>query len=204
MCGIFASKSKEKFIELMELNAYRGTFSHSIACVDLTTSSIVDLIKNVGPLDVNSIPNIPNVYYIGHVQAPTTQDGMCDANIHPAVENNTYMWHNGIIKEKCISELQKETGIDSNWDTLLLLSYINNNHSLSEVDGTFACVVIDKSIKIFRNAISPMFIDDELNLSSVRFKNAKPLTPNVIHNIIDNTIVETDNHFVTKNNPYNL
>ena len=206
MCGIFASKSKEKFIELMEINAYRGSYSHSIAIVDLQTKNVVRLLKNLGPMDISTIPDSPNkhTWYIGHVQAPTTQDGMCVGNIHPAFEQNNYMWHNGIIKEQCIIELQDKTNSNSNWDTHLLLKYFNNGYDLSLIDGTFACVLINDNINVFRNAISPMFVDDDLNISSVRFLGSIPLEPGIVHIINDEKLKPLDVTFTTKNNPYIL
>lgn len=207
MCGIFGSKNKEKFIELMKLNAYRGSFSHSIAYLDLTANTAPRIIKHLGLMDVNSIEDISeNMYYLGHVQAPTSKDRYSVDNIHPAELESNYLWHNGIIKDICVKELQKNQGTTIEWDTKLLLKHVIDNNSLSNIDGSFTCVHIDNNnnISIFRNIISPLFINDSMDISSVKFKDSKAVPYEKIFRLTENEIEFSGVEFKTKNNPYLL
>ena len=73
MCGISASLNKDKFIELMKLNSYRGNFSYSVMVFDYINKKILYLNKSFGEFDEKIIENLnyENVYYIGHQQSPT-------------------------------------------------------------------------------------------------------------------------------------
>ena len=56
------------------------------------------------------------------------------------------------------------------WDTGLMHDWLINKKSLDYIDGTFACLRYKNGkLYIFRNEISPLFIDDELNISSTKF-----------------------------------
>ena len=108
MCAIFGSRDKEKFLELAELNQYRGNFAHSTTVFQtgalkhyrdaetvrhVTTNrgydEFVDSVTMAGD-DVLTI-----TYYLGHVQAPTTDS----IDTHPSNINGDLLWHNGIIKD---------------------------------------------------------------------------------------------------------
>ena len=86
MCAIFGSFDKEKFFELAKLNSYRGSHSYSIAYYDRKNVAIVD--KGFGEFPEIDLDN--NYYYIGHVQAPTT-DSKDKNSIHPANDMGDYM-----------------------------------------------------------------------------------------------------------------
>lgn len=203
MCGIFGSFDKNKFEELREMNLYRGNFTHSLARVKLDGSLPTSLIKGTKK------PEIPDLeeydFYIGHCQAPTSRDGKNPDNAHPAVYENSYLWHNGIIKDQCIKEMQELLNSAVAWDTLLLNKYITKDYDLSNIDGSFACVWIkDNKLHLFRNLISPLYIDENLNFSSVKFEGSKPLKAECIFVVQENKLIQTDLTFSTKNNPYFL
>lgn len=177
MCGIYASFDRNIFDELKTANEPRGDKSRQYEFA-------------IGG------------YNIGHIQAPTTQSDIC----HPAVINKSLLWHNGIIKQSYIPELQQNVGSDEKWDTFLLLRYIEQNKDLSEIDGTFACLYFNGTdIMIFRNALAPMFIGDHASISSVKTK----YTPIKIDSgeiyKLNTQMLEYEKigkTFTTKNNPY--
>lgn len=204
MCGIFASFSPERLKELHKLNNYRGALSYSICSfkpfnVNIKHSPIIPavLYSNAGDLSdklVDGLHTSVGDYMVAHVQAPTTQAD----NRHPAAVAGRMLWHNGIIKQKYL-------GADT-WDTQWLLRNIIDHDwdFLSQVDGTFACVMYgDDSLYVFRNEISPMFVDDNLNLSSTKFHGSRDLPPNVVYELMlqDRTLSEIHT-FKTKHNPY--
>ena len=178
MCSIVGSFSKNKIVELCELNAYRGTVSHSISYYDVVNNRFTFISRNKGKLDYADIV-IPdkNHYCIVHMQAPTTDN----SNIHPAGVNRHYLWHNGIIKADEVKRLQEVLDEDSTWDTELLLQYMIYKETPEGVDGSFSCVYHDGyRLYLFRNEISPMFIDDKFNISSTRFGGSKATQSNVM------------------------
>ena len=124
---------------------------------------------------------------------------MCSSDlIHPAVYGDYLLWHNGIVKQK---EITADT-----WDTNWLLQRISDYgwSSLSRVDGTFACVMHNGiDIFIFRNEISPMFIDKDLNFSSTKFEGSESLEPNKVFrvNLLTKSLTPIA-YFDTMENPY--
>lgn len=205
MCAIFGSFSKEKFIELAALNSYRGQHSFSISIYDPNIRWIQIIEKKVGPFNASAIDEYADntVFFIGHIQAPTT-DAKTTDNIHPSIVENTLLWHNGIIKADCIEKMQ-EALVDSNpWDTHLLHKWVRANNPLSEIDGTFSCLNYDKGVLyLFRNEISPMFCDEQLNISSTKFDTAIKTPPNTLLEMVFSrkSLVKIGS-FSTKENPY--
>lgn len=205
MCSIVASFETEKLKELIQLNSYRGSYSHSIAYFDLNQYEFTYLHKSFGPPDLDTI-NIPEDHFaICHVQAPTTQ-AESNLSIHPAIKNSSYLWHNGILKPKSILDLQISTNSESKWDTELLLLALENQQDLSEVDGSFSCIYWDNVVKElihFRNEISPMYFDQNLNFSSTKFEDSVETPPNIIFEIdLESGVLFENRTFTTKNNPY--
>ena len=181
MCAIFGSRDKEKFLELAELNQYRGNFAHSTTVFQtgalkhyrdaetvrhVTTNrgydEFVDSVTMAGD-DVLTI-----TYYLGHVQAPTTDS----IDTHPSNINGDLLWHNGIIKDYQVQEWKQELG-NRDWDTELLHRHLVLGGDLDNVDGTFSCARYTKdNIFLFRNEISPLFYDDDMNISSTKFDDS--------------------------------
>lgn len=206
MCSIVGSYSKNKLIELCKLNEYRGQASHSISYYD-SCSGKIHVYKAKGPIDYDMI-EIPDWWYcIVHMQAPTTESD----NIHPAEYNKgtkSYLWHNGIIKQSYISRLQEITGLNSNWDTELLLNLLQEYpEKLDEVDGSFSCVYYKRgSLHLFRNRIAPLFYDEWMNISSTKFEGSKAVEHDTIFEIDLCFDVRPElmpvKHFKTAVNPY--
>ena len=199
MCAITGSFNKEKLKELYSLNAYRGELSYSLSsfAVQDTKVKLNILMQDKDKMPSNLIDDITgkdNVYFVAHSQAPTTNSD----NIHPAVYGDTMLWHNGIIKQKSIP--------DETWDTLWLLEQITYYgwSTLSRIDGTFACLMYNSGeMFVFRNEISPLFYDSDLNFSSTKFEGSVSLEPNKVFRIdFGNKQLSTVAFFQTHENPY--
>jgi glutamine phosphoribosylpyrophosphate amidotransferase len=202
MCSIIGSKSKEKLSQLAELNEYRGTHSHSLFVFN-DENEVIYSHRGFGKLVVSDHPVI-GAYYIAHQQAPTTESKSVQA-IHPANVDGALLWHNGIIKADDIKRLQQLHETDEKWDTKLLLTHYMETSNLSDVDGTFACVMWkDYEFRIFRNEISPLFCNEQGDISSTKFENSSPIPANKVLTF-DPSYVNMFNvvaEFTTKENPY--
>jgi len=198
MCSLIGSFSKHKLQDLYKLNSYRGELSYSLASFNHKNNTMLEMLyQDEGKMKedfIMSISTTKGSYFVAHSQAPTTDT----KNIHPATYGNAMLWHNGIIKQKNITE--------GTWDTAWLLEQIVNYgwSSLSNVDGTFACIMYYGSeLFIFRNEISPLFIDSDLNISSTKFDECEYIKPNVVHKLnLEHKIYEPVAYFETKENPY--
>lgn len=203
MCSIVGSFKKDKLIELCNLNSYRGQHSHSISHYDIVSGEL-SVSRGLGPVNLDSIEEKPLVYMLVHMQAPTGQQ---TNNIHPAHYEGRFLWHNGILKQTYIQELKQQLNEVCEWDTFLMLKAITQNRDmLNDLDGSFSCVLYDnEKLYLFRNEISPLFIDAALNISSVGFKGSNPTPPNKLHHLDFNfqSLFGVQN-FTTKFNPYYL
>lgn len=205
MCAIFGSFDKDKLEALAELNSYRGQLSYSVSEYDINNKRVFLKRKCMGAFTLEDVQLREGMYYIAHIQAPTTTASAIDA-IHPSARNEDgdLLWHNGILKEDFVKDMQSSLGSTDKWDTGLLHDWILQNRSLSDVDGTFACArVSNGNLYLFRNEISPLFIDNDLNISSTRFEGSQPVRPNTVW-LVDfpNDTLAQMNTFNTKENPY--
>ena len=210
MCSIIGSFNVDKIKELAELNRYRGEHSHSLFVICPETYNLKYSYKGLGSLNVNE-HDVPSGYVIAHQQAPTTKNN--DDTIHPAEWHNDLLWHNGIIKSDCVEILKKTLKTTETWETKLLLQtlksfkqHIWEEHysPLSNIDGSFSCLWKSADIIfLFRNEISPMFIDNNFSISSTKFKNSRSIEANTMwgFDINDKQLIE-GYKFATVNNPY--
>lgn len=209
MCAIVGSYSTSKLLELVELNSYRGQHSYSFSLIDRNTGSLTILEKKLGTFN-KSIAIIPgNCYGIAHIQAPTTSS-IDENSIHPyAVLDKgktprQAIWHNGILKHSTVELLKGDSGIT--WDTQLLLMELTRHgwSALNNIDGTFSCLYYNQHrLFHFRNKISPMFFDEEMNLSSTKFDGSieTPAEAVLRFDLRYNDLMEVSK-FKTVNNPY--
>lgn len=221
MCSITASFSTERIKELIEMNRYRGEFSHSITYLDTHTMNLVHVHRALGPINTKDIilPNkMSDVYVIVHQQAPTGDTNKDD--IHPASDTVNYLWHNGILKTKTIEELQKQYDdffLDPyfpkiTWDTKLLLMHLSYCGYPKDIDGSFACLYykgkrydssLDPKLYVFRNLLSPLFMDNSFTFSSTKFNGSYPVMPHHMFNVdLKNKKLTSENVFTTMENPY--
>lgn len=205
MCAIVGSFDREKLLELIELNSYRGSHSYSFSTIYPESGQLVLRQKALGTINPDHL-NIPKDHYaIVHIQAPTTDAKDLDS-IHPAEENHeSYLWHNGIIKANHVKVLQQKYGNDTSWDTRLLLRAVCTSwKELNTVDGSFSCLLYDHDTAyLFRNSISPMFYDGDLNISSTKFEGSLATPPNkVLKMDFSAKCLYTVEEFRTVENPY--
>jgi len=203
VCSIIGSFSKDKIIELCELNAYRGQHSHSISYFNPETNSFKEVNRAMGDIKSDNIKIPDDHYCIVHMQAPTTENKH-SKTIHPAKIGSSLLWHNGIIKNHVCQRLGKEYFLSSTWDTYLLLHVMNAEGEPRNIDGTFSCLWYSGTrLFLFRNEISPMFIDSNFNISSTKFADSRPTLPDVIFefNTREKTLIPVG-EFKTVENPY--
>jgi asparagine synthetase B (glutamine-hydrolysing) len=205
MCSIIGSFDVERLRELAALNAYRGTHSHSLFVFD---KDYKIMYAYRGLFELNIDKHLYAIregdYIVAHQQAPTT-DAKDMLSVHPAEHNGMYLWHNGIIKDNVVKELQKLYDTDTKWDTKLILQQYATTGNFDNLDGTFACVLYDnKQLYLARNEISPLFYDELGDISSTKFHGSRSVPANKIltfdiNNVnIDNVV----NEFTTVENPY--
>jgi len=217
MCGLFASTDPVKLENLFNLNFKRGQKGFSQSGFSFVDGNMLLWESRNESSRFEIDPKFLSDYNICHVVAPTT----AEPNFHPAVreaqehepEGFTALWHNGILKQDTIDELRKNED-DPLWDTQLLvdrLHYLGLDDEMSEflssLDGSFACLMLkDSGLYVFRNNLSPLFRDNMLNFSSVRFSFSEPVPPGIVYFVDFETrqLVDTGVHFETKNNPYNV
>lgn len=174
MCAIIGSFNKDKLIELIELNSYRGSHSYSFATINPISNSLVIRQRALGTINYDHLITPPGQYAVVHIQAPTTEAKSVNT-IHPAEDlGATYLWHNGIIKAGYVKKMQEKYKLDTQWDTQLLLRAVNTSKDeLNNIDGSFSCLWYDgTSAYLFRNSISPMFYDGDMNISSTKFEGS--------------------------------
>ena len=208
MCSIFGSFSKDKLVELAELNMYRGQHSYSFSFYDPYNRHITYMQRSLGSIPLDQIRIPKGEYCIAHMQAPTT-DNKSDKTIHPANIGQHYLWHNGIVKDKWVKEYSSNILIGPNapisWDTFLILYKYLTTGSLNDIDGTFSCLYYrdGEGLELFRNEISPMFVDEESNISSTKFNRSFSLEPNKVWTFNPGQpIINSMGSFNTVENPY--
>lgn len=208
MCAIFGSYNKDKFLELLDLNSYRGSYSYSYTVINNDYSC--KTFKDFGTLDKTIFNDkYQGVYMLGHVQAPTGGLVRNYSRIHPAEKENFKLWHNGIIKGKCLTEMQNNLNSTNQWDTQLLLETIVTDtfepSNLDQVDGAFSCALLKENayLMLFRNTTSPLFVNDALDISSTKFSSSTKTNANTVYHVdITNRKLNEFTKFNNINNPY--
>ena len=85
---------------------------------------------------------------------------------------------------------------------MILHKYLTSA-KLDDIDGTFSCVYYGPgTLQLFRNEISPMFIDKDHNISSTKFEGSTPLEPNIIWEFRPGVSLNKISSFKTVENPY--
>ena len=74
------------------------------------------------------------------------------------------------------------------------------------MDGTFSCARYEdrySALTLFRNEISPLYYDEDLNISSTKFDNSKETESGVLYLMdLQKSELEPMKRFETKENPY--
>lgn len=178
MCGMFFTTDFSILSMLSEANKKRGGINESV----------VDVLGGV----------------IYHYQAPTSNL----SKFHPNRLENDLLWHNGLLKEHQIAELQEIYNTDEGWDTALLHTYIKEGKDLSVIDGSFAVFrFVNGELYACRNALVTLYSNEDHSvLSSAKIKGVcdKLIDHGYWYKYTDGKFVKQDGHFETKNNPYNI
>ena len=204
MCGMFFTFNDDYIPRLQQANAKRGGVNESLTKVDLYET---------------------DGGWIGHFQAPTStvsrrHPNFCDHKEFGGKDTSN-LWHNGILKEYTIRDMQEKFNTKEEWDTALLHEHIMQFGDLSDVDGSFAVIVeynfSGKNYLYFaRNALVPLYMNaDELILSSTQVPELGVTElieagkwyfyeDNEFHKVTSTAHKNILNPFTTKNNPYEL
>jgi len=166
MCGIFGSNNIKTFRELYKKNSERGNFVRSVTMLfpggmknDLRVAT-----KYEQDFDKHIEENPFCIYYLGHVQSPTSSIREFHIETsHPFNLKNKYIAHNGVLSnhEELIQEynLNIKSKVDS--DVILpLIEKIGFNDAISALQGTFGCWYYDANhgcLRIFRSGSTVFF-----------------------------------------------
>jgi glutamine phosphoribosylpyrophosphate amidotransferase len=160
MCGIFGSNDIKTFRELCTKNSERGNFVRSVTMLfpggmknDVRVKTKYDQ-----DFDMNIEQNCFCIYYLGHVQSPTSNVREFNTETsHPFNLKNKYIAHNGVLSnhEELIQEynLDIECKVDSDM-ILPLIEKIGFNDAISALQGTFGCWYYNANtacLRIFRS-----------------------------------------------------
>jgi len=200
MCGIYLAQNKLDFHELALANSYRGNDTSSISVIDLNGNiSTAKFNNGYNKSQLDEFDESYILFIIGHTQSATTKDSVA----HPVTLGDSHLWHNGVIKAESIRDMQSVTGLETSFDTELMLNYIDNVgfNGLNDIDGGFSCFYYTEGkLFIFHNSVSPLFVGDN-TFSSVKLKNMKAVEVDKVFRI--GTVVMTPIfEFKTKNNPF--
>ena len=197
MCGIFGSNDIKTFRELYTKNSERGNFVRSVTMLfpggmknDIRVST-----KYEQDFDKRIEENPFCIYYIGHVQSPTSN--VRDFNIetsHPFNFKNKYIAHNGVLSnhKELIQEYNLNIKCKVDSDVILpLIEKIGFNDAISALQGTFGCWYYDANhaeLRVFRSG-STLFSNGG-NFSSLQVSDEyKDITEGtvLIYNFTNNT-----------------
>jgi glutamine phosphoribosylpyrophosphate amidotransferase len=208
MCAIIGSFNKKTVIDLIEKNQHRGRVAYSISLFNLEDSLVTAEYGN-GEFDAAYLENmkIDGCYIVCHLQSPTGIGDPDGNSVHPNIINNTqqnsYLWHNGILMPSAMQMLQQKF-CNSTFDTFLLHQWLAGNGSLDDIEGSFACVfIVNGSVKLFRSKHAKLYIDENMTISSEYFEGSKCINADRIYemNFTDNSLV-IESYFKTKR--YNI
>lgn len=195
MCSIIGSRDLSKLKELFELNKDRGAkYSATIKHIDPNledTQIHCEIIESLWCMVEQKLT--PNCYVIIHLQIPTsTTKQFIQPAINVVIEDllpQTYrLYHNGILKTS------------AEFDTKEFLDKLGNNpfsniDVLQQIKGSFSCLLTKDNgpVWIFRNSLAPLFVDDDLNISSRKFDDSVSTTAGIVYQLdyLNNYIIPT-------------
>ena len=189
MCGIFGSTNIKTFRELYTKNSERGNFVRSVTMVfpggmenDIRVST-----KYEQDFNKHIEENPFCIYYLGHVQSPTSKVRTFSNNTsHPFTYKDMYLAHNGVLQN--FNELTEKYELKSKTNTvdssvILPLIYMSGiKNALSELEGTFGCWMYEPNmgrLQIFRSG-STLFTNDT-SFSSIQFPDMELVKEGVIY-----------------------
>ena len=203
MCGIFGSNNINTFRELCLKNSVRGNFVRSVTKLfpggmknDVRVST-----KYEQDFDRRIEEDPFCIYYLGHVQSPTSSVREFDIKTsHPFNLLNKYIAHNGVLSnhEELVQEYNLDVTCKVDSDVILpLIEKIGFNDAISSLQGTFGCWYYDANIaelRLFRSG-STLFSNGG-DFSSVQMSDEyKDITEGdvLVYNFTNNTFNRSGN-----------
>ena len=189
MCGIFGSTDIKTFRELYTKNSERGNFVRSVTMLfpGGMKNNIKVATKHEQDFDKHIKENPFCIYYLGHVQSPTSEVRTFNTDTsHPFTYKNTYLAHNGVLQN--FNELKEKyelKGRTNNVDSSVILPLIYMSgikNALSEIQGTFGCWMYEPNmgrLRIFRSG-STLFTNNE-SFSSVQLPGWESVKEGMIY-----------------------
>lgn len=203
MCCISSSFSVDSLLNMVNQGKSRAGHSWSVTVIRSGRVILLNrglVVNTPDELDEVILHNIkPNLidrdYIIVHQQAPTTSERT--AAVHPATSPSHpgMLWHNGIIKQSSVDQLQATYNRTDKWDTMLLSFVLNDfiendvDH-LSSIRGGFACVYVNSAtgdVNLLRNSVCPLFVNSVGDVSSIQSGSMQPLPVNTVFHLDLNT-----------------
>ena len=145
MCGIFGSNNIKTFRELYKKNIERGNFVRSVTYLFPQGLKNNTLVKTTHETDFDK-PIAENpfcIYYLGHVQSPTSKVREFNKETsHPFTLNNQYLAHNGVLENDrdLIDKMKLENYSDVDSSVILpLAEKVGFKSAIEMLEGTFGC-----------------------------------------------------------------
>jgi len=200
MCAIVSSKDPSKFTDLLYLNKDRGTFASSFIVVSDKETHIVKKQGLISEYEVceyihEAQQQCSNLYYVGHVQAPTSaMRDWTEETSHPFCSKDWIVIHNGVLTNH--HDIFTTVKVDTECICKILQSYSAVSNT-TEIDcirstckalkGTFALFIINKNTNnmyITRQG-SILHYNDDGDVSSLHQEGMKLLPEGIIMNFIE-------------------
>ena len=189
MCGIFGSTDIKTFRELYTKNSERGNFVRSVTMIfpGGMKNDIRVATKYEQDFDKHIEENPFCIYYLGHVQSPTSEVRTFNTDTcHPFTYKNTYLAHNGVLQNfNTLREKYELKGKTNKVDSSVILPLIYMSgikNALSELEGTFGCWMYEPNmgrLQIFRCG-STLFTDNK-SFSSVQLPGWESVKEGMIY-----------------------
>jgi hypothetical protein len=184
---IAASFSKDKIVQMLDLNKHRSTYAHSIASYDTNNMALFSVNRGFGDISYNRIYEEPNLYIIVFIQEMPNGRHIQPPCIFTEPPSDHHLWFNGELAPKEIEKLQfeeaeKDEESVKQWAPFLLLKHIIRYSAPIDVDGSFACLYCDgRDLFVFRNEKEALFLDDDFNICSSPFTGSTSLASNKMY-----------------------
>lgn len=209
MCAIFSCNNISKFEILYEANKERGKFASSVMV--LTDTNEQGVYKCKGDLSIERAEIYENAfYYIGHVQAPTSDKRVWQYDTsHPFESLSWSVVHNGVITNwKKINDEFTPWNVNT-VDTSIIPALLQHfteectglcpahaslSKTLSLLEGTFAVICVDtdsNDIYIARQG-SILHFNDNGDVSTIPGNGFVEVPEGIIYMLQDNKWVQVD------------
>jgi glutamine phosphoribosylpyrophosphate amidotransferase len=179
MCAIVSSRDVDRFKDLVEINRERGTFASSL--VKINTNTTISIGRFSGLFDTDTIDNTQIDYFVGHVQAPTSDIREWSAETsHPFETSNWLVFHNGVLTNH--KELDSTVKVDTQCIVNLLEEYNDIQSVVNKLKGTFALFIINKKTleRFILRQGSLLHYNDQGDVSSLFIDGMKIIPEGVI------------------------